>query len=72
MTASTVDQEMVERATAKRKLEKMVMKKGAFISLRKIDENIDPEELLKLLQSRDSNRIYRASTGSGSKYYWQV
>ncbi|KAL7642291.1 UNVERIFIED_CONTAM: hypothetical protein RMT77_006852 [Armadillidium vulgare] len=65
VTASTVDQEMVERATAKRKLEKMVMKKGAFISLRKIDENIDPEELLKLLQSRDSNRIYRASTGSG-------
>ncbi|MCL4121012.1 UNVERIFIED_CONTAM: hypothetical protein GTU68_005827 [Idotea baltica] len=68
VAASTVDQRIVERASAKRKLEKVIMK-GNFKTGRQdqmiVEDMFDPGELLKLLQSRDHQRIHNASTGNG-------
>merc|ERR1719447_2487779 len=65
ITANTIDQKIVERAAAKRRLEKMVIKKGRFQdgdqSNVKKNSAISPQELLDLLQSRDQDMEIRTS-----------
>ncbi|KAK7092524.1 lymphocyte-specific helicase-like isoform X2 [Littorina saxatilis] len=57
VTANTIDQRIVERAAAKRKLEKLVIHQGKFKSgIKNFKTSLEPvssEELLKLLNSRD-------------------
>ncbi|XP_072040298.1 lymphoid-specific helicase-like [Amphiura filiformis] len=58
VTANTIDQEIVERASAKRRLEKMVIHQGKFKggqkNIAKDSKSIvNPKELLELLRSRD-------------------
>ena len=58
VTANTIDQKIVERAAAKRKLEKMIIHSKKFKSqdsegLKKTMEAISPQELLELLNSKD-------------------
>ncbi|KAK3087350.1 hypothetical protein FSP39_004956 [Pinctada imbricata] len=58
VTANTIDQKIVERATAKRRLEKMVIHKGKFKHgiQKKFSETtkpLNPKDLLDLLQSKD-------------------
>lgn len=58
VTANTIDQKIVERAAAKRKLEKMIIHKGKFKSGLKKDftSEVTPlcaEELMELLKSQD-------------------
>merc|ERR1719381_166087 len=58
VTANTIDQKIVERPAAKRKLEKMVIHREKFNSVtsdvaEKASIRIDPEELLELLHSKD-------------------
>jgi len=57
VTANTVDQKIVERAAAKRKLEKMIMHKEKFKtgakSITTSLKSISPQELLQLLASKD-------------------
>ena len=58
VTANTIDQKIVERAAAKRKLEKMIIHSKKFKSqdsegLKKTMEAISPQELLDLLNSKD-------------------
>jgi hypothetical protein len=53
---------MVERATGKRRLEKLIIKQGQFVGhqrkITKLSESGEfaPEELLKLLNSKDYSR----------------
>merc|ERR1719188_943496 len=75
VTANTIDQRIVERAAAKRRLEKMIIHSKKFKSqdsagLRKTMEAINPEELLELLNSDDATGIVdradaREAPGSG-------
>lgn len=66
-TANTIDQRIIERASAKRKLEKMVMRKGRFQEADKAgkatkkDSAISTSELLDLLQQRDQEREIKTS-----------
>ena len=57
VTANTVDQKVVERAAAKRRLEKLVIHKGKFKtgikSFSKSLAAVTPEELMELLRSTD-------------------
>jgi hypothetical protein len=58
VTANTIDEKIVERAAAKRKLEKMIIHSKKFKSqdtegLKKTMETISPQELLQLLNSKD-------------------
>ncbi len=58
VTAGTIDQKIVERAAAKRRLEKMIIHSKKFKSqdrdgLKKTMEAISPQELLELLHSKD-------------------
>ncbi|XP_060582151.1 lymphocyte-specific helicase-like isoform X2 [Ruditapes philippinarum] len=58
VTADTIDQKIVERAAAKRKLEKMVIAKGKFKAgiTKEFTPEVKPftpEELLELLKSKD-------------------
>ncbi|KAK7485038.1 hypothetical protein BaRGS_00023677 [Batillaria attramentaria] len=57
VTANTIDQRIVERAAAKRKLEKLVIHQDKFKSgIKNFKTSLDPissEELLELLNSRD-------------------
>lgn len=57
VTANTADQKIVERACAKRKLEKMIIRKGQFSSSEhnKATKKITPEELLEILSEIDHN-----------------
>ncbi|XP_066478719.1 lymphoid-specific helicase [Tiliqua scincoides] len=68
VTANTIDQKIVERAAAKRKLEKLVIHKNQFkgsrFGVNQSKSCLDPKELLELLQSRDYDREI---TGSGGK-----
>ncbi|KAK3908753.1 Lymphoid-specific helicase, partial [Frankliniella fusca] len=58
VTAGTVDERIVVRAAAKRKLEKIIIHKGNYSALQKSEESaVDLEELRKLLQSRDHQRV---------------
>jgi len=75
VTAKTIDQKIVERAAAKRRLEKMIIHSKKFKSqdsagLRKTMEAINPQELLELLNSDDATGIVdradaRDTSGSG-------
>ncbi|XP_059478534.1 lymphocyte-specific helicase-like [Neocloeon triangulifer] len=52
----TIDRRMLERATGKRRLEKIIMQKGQFTGKGKsfdLKGEFSPEELLKLLNSQD-------------------
>ncbi|XP_074644341.1 lymphocyte-specific helicase-like [Tubulanus polymorphus] len=57
VTRNTIDQRVVERAAAKRKLEKMIIHKEKFKngmeSFKKELLGLDPSELMTLLQSKD-------------------
>jgi ATP-dependent DNA helicase len=57
VTANTIDQKIVERAAAKRKLEKMVIHKSKFksgaASIATSLKTLSPTELLTLLDSED-------------------
>ncbi|MGH0117363.1 UNVERIFIED_CONTAM: hypothetical protein FKN15_033458, partial [Acipenser sinensis] len=60
VTANTIDQKIVERAAAKRKLEKMVIHKNKFkggkSGLKESTGSLDLQELKELLKSRDHER----------------
>ncbi|XP_006811814.1 lymphocyte-specific helicase [Saccoglossus kowalevskii] len=65
VTQNTIDQKIVERASAKRKLEKMVIHQGKFKggidNLEKDAKSVlDAEELLKLLRSQNHDRILKS------------
>ena len=57
VTAGTIDQKIVERAAAKRKLDKMVIHKSKFKARAENKSNrlqtISPQELLSLIESKD-------------------
>eukprot|EP00045_Choanoeca_perplexa_P010151 m.101553 g.101553 ORF g.101553 m.101553 type:complete len:789 (-) comp15175_c0_seq1:81-2447(-) len=57
ITSNTVDQRILERAEAKRKLEKMVMHKGRFKGRGKEESSVSPEELLSLLQDDSQEKV---------------
>lgn len=67
VTANTIDQRIVERAAAKRKLEKLVIHrnkfKGGKTGINQSRNILDPKELLELLQSRDYEREVKGSNG---------
>jgi len=63
VTAKTIDEKIVERAAAKRKLEKLVIHSKKFKSQDKKGLNdtlgaISPQELLKLLNSKDHANVF--------------
>merc|ERR1712013_820077 len=66
VTANTIDQRIVERAAAKRKLEKMIIHRSKFKagaeSVSSSLQSISPQELLALLDSKD----YCGSVSAGS------
>ncbi|XP_014342102.1 lymphoid-specific helicase isoform X1 [Latimeria chalumnae] len=66
VTANTVDQKIVERAAAKRRLEKMVIHKNKFkggkMGLNQSKSCLDRQELMELLQSKDYEREVKGST----------
>lgn len=53
VTANTIDQRMVERAAAKRKLEKMVIHREKFKGAHRGSDALTVESLLELLQSSE-------------------
>ncbi|XP_011789694.1 PREDICTED: lymphoid-specific helicase isoform X7 [Colobus angolensis palliatus] len=65
VTANTVDQKIVERAAAKRKLEKLIIHKNHFkggqSGLNLSKNFLDPKELMELLKSRDYEREIKGS-----------
>merc|ERR1719225_2122873 len=72
VTANTFDQRIVERAAAKRKLEKMIIHRSKFKagaeSVSSSLQSISPQELLALLDSKD----YIGSVVANDKYKGQV
>ncbi len=69
VTANTIDEKIVERAAAKRKLEKLVIHRQKFKSqdsegLKATLEAISPQELLDLLNSRDHAGIFDRKNGA--------
>ncbi|XP_064086044.1 lymphocyte-specific helicase-like [Macrobrachium nipponense] len=70
ITASSVDERIVDRAAAKRKLEKLIIQSGKFQAgdARKrgkmLEKSIDIEELTELLKQRDHDRIHNTTTGN--------
>nr|XP_009939885.1 PREDICTED: lymphoid-specific helicase [Opisthocomus hoazin] len=65
VTANTIDQKIVERAAAKRKLEKLIIHKNQFkggkSGLAQAKSCLDPQELIELLKSRDYEREVKGS-----------
>ncbi|KAM4852082.1 lymphoid-specific helicase [Thomomys bottae] len=65
VTANTIDQKIVERAAAKRKLEKLIIHKNHFkggqSGLNQPKTFLDPKELMELLKSRDYEREVKGS-----------
>ncbi|XP_048238060.1 lymphocyte-specific helicase-like [Haliotis rufescens] len=65
VTANTIDQRIVERAAAKRKLEKLIIHKGKFkTGMNEFSTSLKPisaPELLELLRSRDHEAIVQGS-----------
>lgn len=59
VTANTIDQKIVERASTKRKLEKMIIHKGKFKGS-KDTSVIDARELRDLLMSRDHDSVVKS------------
>jgi len=72
VTANTIDQKIVERAAAKRKLEKMIIHKSKFKAgaenVKSSLQSISPHELLALLDSKD----YIGSVVANDKYNGQI
>merc|ERR1719412_2487794 len=72
VTANTVDQKIVERAAAKRKLEKMVIHKSKFKAgvenVKSSLQSLSAQELLSLLDSQD----YVGAVSASDKYHGQV
>ena len=72
VTANTIDHKIVERAAAKRKLEKMIIHKSKFKAgaenVKSSLKSISPQELLSLLDSKD----YIGSMVAQDKYNGQV
>jgi len=67
VTANTIDQKILERASAKRKLEQMVIHKnkfkGARAELNQGKSCIDLDELMDLLKARGTEKEVKASRG---------
>ncbi|XP_076598759.1 lymphoid-specific helicase [Chaetodon auriga] len=67
VTANTIDQKILERASAKRKLEQMVIHKNKFkggkAELNQSKSCIDLDELMDLLKARGTEREVKASRG---------
>lgn len=68
VTANTIDEKIVERAAAKRKLEKLVIHRNKFKSqdlsgLKTTMEAISPQELLDLLNSKDHAGVFHRRGG---------
>ncbi|XP_062958409.1 lymphoid-specific helicase isoform X4 [Cynocephalus volans] len=65
VTANTIDQKIVERAAAKRKLEKLIIHKSHFKGgqsrINQSKNFLDPKELMELLKSRDYEREVKGS-----------
>ncbi|XP_004625546.1 lymphoid-specific helicase [Octodon degus] len=65
VTANTIDQKIVERAAAKRRLEKLIIHrnhfKGGQSGLNQSKNFLDPKELMELLKSRDYEREIKGS-----------
>ena len=62
VTANTIDEKIVERAAAKRKLEKMIIHRNKFKSqdtegLKTTMQTITPQELVELLNSKDHSGV---------------
>ena len=73
VTANTIDEKIVERAAAKRMLEKMVIHRKKFKSqdrkgLTTTMESISPQELLELLNSKDHAGIFDHDSESGQVF----
>ncbi|GAB1609361.1 lymphocyte-specific helicase, partial [Argonauta hians] len=68
VSRNTIDQKIVERATAKRKLEKMIIHQGKFKSgIKNFTtslSSISPHELKELLQSSDHEEIYEGKNST--------
>lgn len=68
VTANTIDQKILERASAKRKLEQMVIHKNRFkggkAELNQSKSCIDLDELQELLRARGTEREVKASKGN--------
>nr|XP_055026877.1 lymphoid-specific helicase [Misgurnus anguillicaudatus] len=67
ITANTIDEKILERASAKRKLEKLVIHKNKFkgskAELKQTKSCIDVNELVDLLKSRDYERAVKGTKG---------
>uniref|UniRef100_A0A8B9L460 Proliferation-associated SNF2-like protein n=1 Tax=Astyanax mexicanus TaxID=7994 RepID=A0A8B9L460_ASTMX len=67
ITANTIDEKILERASAKRKLEKMVIHKNKFkggrTDLKESKKCVDVNELMDLLKSRDYDRAVKSTKG---------
>ncbi|XP_053188446.1 lymphoid-specific helicase [Scomber japonicus] len=67
VTANTIDQKILERASAKRKLEQMVIHKNKFkggrAELNQTKSCIDLDELMDLLKARGTEKEVKASRG---------
>lgn len=68
VTANTIDQKILERASAKRKLEQMVIHKNKFkggkAALNQSKSCIDLDELMDLLKARGTEKEVKASRGN--------
>uniref|UniRef100_A0A6Q2Y281 Proliferation-associated SNF2-like protein n=1 Tax=Esox lucius TaxID=8010 RepID=A0A6Q2Y281_ESOLU len=67
VTANTIDQKILDRASAKRKLEKMVIPKNKFkggkAGLKQSKSCVDVSELMDLLNARDYDREVKSTKG---------
>ncbi|KAK7139836.1 hypothetical protein R3I94_012469 [Phoxinus phoxinus] len=67
ITANTIDEKILERASAKRKLEKMVIHKNKFkgykADLKQTKSCMDVNELVELLKSRDYDGAVKGTKG---------
>ncbi|XP_051504280.1 lymphocyte-specific helicase-like [Myxocyprinus asiaticus] len=67
ITVNTIDEKILERASAKRKLEKMVIHKNKFkgskAELKQTKSCVDINELVELLKSRDYDREVKGTKG---------
>lgn len=67
VTANTIDQKILERASAKRKLEQMVIHKNKFkggkAELNQSKSCVDLDELMELLKGRNTEKEMKASRG---------
>lgn len=73
VTANTIDQRIVERAAAKRKLEKMVIHREKFkagaASITTSLKTLSPNELLQLLDSKDHVGVVSAEQLASGKVF---